>query len=66
MPFSADAQYSLVNAFAYWQAVTIGNSTQTYFGDITQAFEHIQSLASANVELWTGETGWPTTGELLL
>lgn len=56
---------SLVNAFAYWQAQDIGNATHTYFDDVAQAFEHIQTIAgpSNTPELWNGETGWPTDGE---
>jgi len=52
----------LVNAFAYWQGVPVANSTSTYFNDIFQAFSHIQNL-NPSAEMWTGECGWPTTGD---
>lgn len=54
----------LVNAFAYWQAQEIGNATATYFDDIMQAFNHIQTISGSTTtpELWNGETGWPTDG----
>lgn len=54
----------LVNAFGYWQAQEISNATATYLDDLQQAFGHIQSLAGSttSIEIWNGETGWPTTG----
>lgn len=54
----------LVNAFGYWQGQDIKNATATYLDDLMQAFVHIQELAGSldNIELWNGETGWPTTG----
>ncbi|KAF2094809.1 family 17 glycosyl hydrolase [Rhizodiscina lignyota] len=54
----------LVNAFGYWQAQPIDNATHTYFDDMMQAFTHIQSVAgsTSSIELWNGETGWPTDG----
>ncbi|KAF2145438.1 glycoside hydrolase family 17 protein [Aplosporella prunicola CBS 121167] len=55
----------LCNAFAYWQAQPIDNSTSTYFDDMSRAIEHIQSVAGGNSngpEIWNGETGWPGDG----
>ncbi len=54
----------LVNAFAYWQGQPIENATATYFDDIMQAFNRIQSTSGSidGIELWNGETGWPTDG----
>lgn len=54
----------LVNAFGYWQGQDIKNATATYLDDLMQAFVHIQELAGSldKIELWNGETGWPTTG----
>lgn len=54
----------LVNAFGYWQGQDIKNATATYLDDLMQAFVHIQDLAGSSdeIELWNGETGWPTTG----
>ena len=53
-----------MNAFAYWQGQNIDNATATYFDDIMQAFQRIQSTAGSTTspELWNGETGWPTDG----
>ncbi|KAF2761770.1 putative glucan 1,3-beta-glucosidase [Pseudovirgaria hyperparasitica] len=52
-----------VNAFGYWQGQDINNATHTYADDLMQAFKHIQSVAgNTNIELWNGETGWPTDG----
>ena len=57
----------LVNAFGYWQGDVISNATHQYFDDMMQAYQHIQSIAGSNhnIELWTGETGWPTDGIFL-
>ncbi|KAF1989398.1 glycoside hydrolase family 17 protein [Aulographum hederae CBS 113979] len=51
----------LVNAFGFWQGQDIDNATHTYIDDIMQAFSHIQGI-NKNIELWNGETGWPTDG----
>jgi len=55
---------SLVNAFGFWQAQPIENATHTYLDDIMQAFQHIQSI-DKTIELWNGETGWPTDGNVM-
>ena len=54
----------LVNAFGYWQGQEISNASATYLDDLQQAFGVIQSVAGSTdkIELWNGETGWPTTG----
>ncbi|MCJ1426130.1 glycoside hydrolase 3 protein [Sticta canariensis] len=54
----------LVNAFGFWQGQEIGNATATYLDDLMQAFTRIQHIAGSidAIELWNGETGWPTTG----
>ncbi|MCJ1450373.1 glycoside hydrolase 3 protein [Mycoblastus sanguinarius] len=54
----------LVNAFGYWQQQTISNATATYLDDLQQAYGRIQSVAGSttSIELWNGETGWPTDG----
>jgi len=54
----------LANGFAYWQGQEIGNATATYFDDIQQALGQIQSVSGSltDIEFWTGETGWPSTG----
>ena len=58
---------SLVNAFAYWQAQEIENATATYYDDMMQAFARIQLTAGSfdAIELWNGETGWPSDGTCL-
>jgi hypothetical protein len=53
----------LVNAFGFWQGQEIANATHQYFDDIMQAYQHINTIAPGNqIELWTGETGWPSDG----
>jgi len=55
----------LCNGFSYWQGQTGANATASFFDDIMQAFGHIQSLSGnvqGGIELWVGETGWPTAG----
>ena len=53
-----------MNAFGYWQGQLISNATATYLDDLQQAFGHIQDVAGSttSIELWNGETGWPTDG----
>jgi glucan 1,3-beta-glucosidase len=54
----------LVNAFGFWQGQDISNATHQYFDDIMQAYQRIASVAPGNkIELWTGETGWPSDGK---
>lgn len=53
----------LTNGFSYWQGQTDANATASFFDDIMQAFGHIQALqGDRDIELWVGETGWPTGG----
>lgn len=60
----------LVNAFAYWQGAPIDEAVSVLDNDIYQAFSRIRATAAkegsrggeAGVELWVGETGWPTEG----
>lgn len=55
--------YLLANGFAYWQSQNIDNSSNTYFDDMSQAMQHIQSVAGDNkdkIRFGNGETGWPT------
>ncbi|KAI1641450.1 glucan 1,3-beta-glucosidase [Biscogniauxia mediterranea] len=55
----------LCNAFSYWQGQLVSNATGSFYDDIYQAFGHIQEQAGGTdkVELWVGETGWPTAGD---
>jgi glucan 1,3-beta-glucosidase len=61
---SGIADLLLVNAFGFWQGQPITNATNQFFDDIMQAFQHVQQLTGStdSIELWVGETGWPTTG----
>ncbi|OBT57239.1 hypothetical protein VE04_04668 [Pseudogymnoascus sp. 24MN13] len=55
----------LANGFSYWQGQTDSNATASFFDDIMQAFGHIQQVSGkvdGGIELWVGETGWPTDG----
>ena len=40
------------------------NASAMFFDSIMQAFSHIQAVSGSTdkVELWVGETGWPTDG----
>lgn len=59
--------YRLTNAFSYWQAQELSNSTHSYIDDLFQAFARIQSVAgTTDIEIWNGETGWPCDGRLSL
>lgn len=55
----------MVNGFSYWQGQADNNASATFFDDIAQAYGHIQELSKDRetpIELWVGETGWPTKG----
>lgn len=55
----------LVNAFGFWQGQEIANASHQYFDDLMQAYQHIQDISGStdSIEVWNGETGWPTNGE---
>ena len=61
---ATDIVNSLANAFSYWQGQTLANSSHSYLDDLNQAYGHIQTVAGSLdiVEIWNGETGWPTDG----
>lgn len=51
------------NAFSYWQGQTQANASYSFFDDIMQALQVIQtSKGSTDITFWVGETGWPTSG----
>lgn len=51
------------NAFSYWQGQTMANSSFSFFDDIMQALQVVETAkGSTDVEFWVGETGWPTEG----
>ncbi|KAI1090037.1 glycoside hydrolase family 17 protein [Rostrohypoxylon terebratum] len=62
---SGDADILLTNAFSYWQGQVLSNATGSFYDDIFQAFGHIQEKSGSTdkIELWVGETGWPTAGD---
>lgn len=55
--------FVFANAFSYWQGQTMANASYSYSDDIMQAMEHIQSVKGSDIDIWVGETGWPTEGE---
>lgn len=58
---ASDVLYA--NAFSYWQGQTEANSTFSFFDDIMQALQTVQSIkGSTNIDFYVGETGWPTEG----
>jgi len=55
--------FVMANAFSYWQGQVTANASHSYIDDLFQAFGHIQNVAgSTDIEIWNGETGWPTDG----
>lgn len=58
------ADFVYVNAFSYWQGQSMNNASYSFFDDIMQALQTIQTLKGAtDIPFWVGETGWPTDGE---
>lgn len=57
------SDFVMANAFSYWQGQTMGNASYSFFDDIMQALQTIQtSKGSTDIDFWVGETGWPTSG----
>ncbi|KAK9493869.1 glycoside hydrolase superfamily [Lipomyces doorenjongii] len=57
------ADIVIANAFSYWQGQTMANSSYSFFDDIMQALQVIQTTkGSTDITFWVGETGWPTGG----
>lgn len=53
----------LANAFSYWQGQTQANASYSFFDDIMQALQTVQTVkGSTDIQFWIGETGWPTDG----
>lgn len=53
----------LSNAFSYWQGQTQDNASYSFFDDIMQALQTVQTVkGSTDIQFWVGETGWPTDG----
>lgn len=57
------SDFVMANAFSYWQGQTSANASYSFFDDIMQALQVIQtSKGSTDITFWVGETGWPTDG----
>ncbi|RLV96362.1 Glucan 13-beta-glucosidase BGL2 [Spathaspora sp. JA1] len=62
-PAIQGADFVYANAFSYWQGQTQKNASYSFFDDIMQALQVIQTTkGSTDIEFWVGETGWPTDG----
>ncbi|KAI5811643.1 glycoside hydrolase superfamily [Peziza echinospora] len=56
----------LANAFSYWQGQSMANSSHSFFDDIMQALDRIQTIkGSKDFQFWVGETNWPSDGAVL-
>mmetsp|Transcript_3927 Transcript_3927/g.3812 ORF Transcript_3927/g.3812 Transcript_3927/m.3812 type:complete len:307 (+) Transcript_3927:55-975(+) len=56
------ADFVFANAFSYWQGQTSKNASYSFFDDIMQALQTIQTAKGTDIDFWVGETGWPTDG----
>lgn len=57
------ADFVYANAFSYWQGQDMKNASYSFFDDIMQAMQTIQTIkGSTNIDFWVGETGWPSNG----
>lgn len=62
-PAIKEADFVFANAFSYWQGQTSQNASYSFFDDIMQALQVIQTTkGSTDINFWVGETGWPTDG----
>lgn len=53
----------LGNAFSYWQGQRMNNASHSFFDDIMQALDRVQTIkGTSNFQFWVGETNWPTGG----
>lgn len=53
----------MANAFSYWQGQTMNNASYSFFDDIMQVLQVMQTNRGTNdITFWVGETGWPTAG----
>lgn len=50
-----------LNLFPYWQGMAIEDSPITFFSGVSRAME-VSRIINNNLEVWVGETGWPTGG----
>ncbi|AQZ09713.1 BGL2 (YGR282C) [Zygosaccharomyces parabailii] len=57
------SDFVMANAFSYWQGQTMNNASYSFFDDIMQALQTIETnKGSTDITFWVGETGWPTSG----
>lgn len=57
------ADFVYANAFSYWQGQQMNNASYSFFDDIMQALQTIQTVkGTTDLDFWVGETGWPTNG----
>lgn len=63
LPAIQASDFVFANAFSYWQGQTMKNASYSFFDDIMQALQTIQTAkGSTDLTFWVGETGWPTEG----
>lgn len=63
LPAIKAADFVFANAFSYWQGQTMQNASYSFFDDIMQALQTIQTAkGSTDLNFWVGETGWPSDG----
>ena len=63
LPAIQEADFVFSNAFSYWQGQTQQNASYSFFDDIMQALQTIQTAkGSTDIDFWVGETGWPSDG----
>lgn len=63
LPAIKASDFVFANAFSYWQGQTMKNASYSFFDDIMQALQTIQTAkGSTDLNFWVGETGWPTDG----
>lgn len=62
-PAIQSADFVFANAFSYWQGQTMQNASYSFFDDIMQALQTIQTVKGlTDIDFWVGETGWPSQG----
>ncbi|AET40390.1 glucan 1,3-beta-glucosidase Ecym_5657 [Eremothecium cymbalariae DBVPG len=62
-PVIEEADFVMANAFSYWQGQTMNNASFSFFDDIMQALQSIQTVkGTTDITFYVGETGWATEG----
>lgn len=63
LPAIKAADFVFANAFSYWQGQAMNNASYSFFDDVMQALQTIQTAkGTTDINFWVGETGWPTEG----